>query len=276
MIIVKLMGGLGNQMFQYSLGRSLSIKKKCKLVIDDSFLKIRTQGFLGVFRDYELNLFPKLRENIKIEDRGKEIKAITITEKYFHYDDEIEKRKELGYFPVRLTGYWQSPKYFEDCESVVRDDFQFPIESTPNVNSLMDEISSKNSVMINVRRTDYLNGDYFEVLGRNYFSEAIRIMEKKHDDLFYYVFSDDIEWCKQNFQGEKFFVVDHSYAGHKFIDYLNLMKNCKHQIISNSTFAWWSAWLNPNKEKTVIRPNKWFVNKDIIVDDLFPQNWIGC
>jgi hypothetical protein len=270
-ITINLMGGLGNQMFQYALGRSVAETNDVKLYLDKAFLENRTPGFVNVFRDYELDLFPNIIENTTDHST---INYTKVFEPHFHHAWGLTEAKLQPEQHVYLTGYWQSYKYFENIESIIRHDFSFPEIKETRTENLRQKIMSENSVMINVRRSDYLTDSLFEDLTMEYFNECIEKIEALVDQPTFYVFSDDIEWCKKNFTDEKFFVVDKSYAGKKYIDYLNLMSSCKHQIIPNSTFAWWAAWLNSNENKIVMYPSKWFTDPSKDTKDLCPTDWI--
>ncbi len=272
MIVVRLMGGLGNQMFQYALGRGLEEKNNNEMLLDTSFLENRTPGFVNVFRDYELNLFPNLKEKIVTRENGP-ASVIPVQEPYFHFCQELVDVKLSNENDYLLVGHWQTYKYFENVSDSIREEFTFPDIVEPKTKELQEEILSCNSVMINVRRADYLVDSLFEDLDMDYFLECVDKMSEMVDNPKFYVFSDDIEWCKENFTDEKFFVVDKSYAGHKYIDYLHLMSCCKHDIIPNSTFAWWAAWLNNNEDKIVMYPSKWFTDPSKDPKDLFPQDW---
>lgn len=276
-IVVRLMGGLGNQMYQYAIGRGLEEKNNNMMLLDTSFLENRTPGFVNVFRDYELNLFPKLKEKLvdatNVDHQGH---IQVIHEPHFHYSNVLMESTLPPDHNYLLIGHWQTPKYFEDISDSIREEFSFPDILEPKTLKLQEEILSCNSVMINVRRSDYLTDNLFEDLGMDYFNKCIDEISKKVDNAYFYVFSDDIEWCKENFKTwqDRFFIVDKSYAGHKYIDYLHLMSCCKHDIIPNSTFAWWAAWLNKNEDKIVMYPSKWFTDPSKDPKDMFPEDWI--
>jgi hypothetical protein len=146
--------------------------------------------------------------------------------------------------------------------------------SNPHTLSLLTNIRESNSVMINVRRADYLNTDFHGVFGMDYINSAVKIVESKVENPKYFIFSDDIEWCIENIDLPNMTIVNHSYKGPKFSHYLQLMMNCKHFIIPNSSFAWWSACLNQNTDKIVIAPKRWFNRDDINTIDLIPDNWL--
>ena len=261
MISVTLMGGMGNQMFQYALGRSLSIKNRLPMNLDLSFLNRRDFGPNFVYRNYDLDIF-NINPNF---GTGGDI----VKEPHFQYSEDLLNMNIDRH--INIEGYWQTPKYFNNIEDIIRNDFQFN-DIVPESN-LLNSIRNTNSVMINIRRTDYLNTNFHGVMGNDYIMRAVEIIKSKVENPNYFIFSDDVQWCIENIHLENMTIVDHSYAGNKFNYYLQLMINCKHFIIPNSSFAWWSAWLNNNTDKVVIAPKNWF-NMDIDTSDLIPDNWI--
>jgi Glycosyl transferase family 11 len=280
MYIVKLMGGLGNQMFQYALGRALSLRYNRPLKIDQSFLKRRDLGSNFVYRNYDLDIF-NLSEGVEKDFRVNRDEVVEIKELFFHYSEDLVINtvgRDLYRSNLLFEGYWQSYLYFANYEKQLREDFQFKnsiFNSTDSkVKSLICNISSNNSVMLNVRRTDYLNTDFHGVMGLDYFDKAMKLIEDRVANTTYFIFSDDIDWCRENFKQKNIVIVDHAYKGDKFSNYLELMSICKHYIIPNSTFAWWSAWLNQDSKKIVIAPKTWFADSAIDTTDLIPTNWI--
>jgi len=277
MLVVKLMGGLGNQMFQYAFTKNLAEKNNIQFKIDLSFLKRRDLGSNFVYRDFDLDIFNlEVSSEINPIDLENQIKII---ENFFHYNSEIEQQifnSKLKNF--YLEGYWQSPKYFQNITEDLKKDFTFknPIENINDdkIKVLLDDILSSNSVMVNIRRTDYLNTNFHGIMDINYFDSAKKIIESKIENPKYFIFSDDIDWCIDNIKFENQVIVNHNYKGYKFGTYLQLMKNCKNFIIPNSTFAWWSAWLCDNQNKNVVCPKKWFNDSKINTDDLIPSDWI--
>lgn len=276
MIVVKLMGGMGNQMFQYAIGRNLSLKYNLPLKIDLSFLKSRNMGPNFVYRDYDLDLF-NVEEDFDLNSVDQ---IFTINEPHFQYSENLlNSISNLLYNKINVLfdGYWQTPLYFKEFESQIREDFKFKntIENAEDiVKEMASKINSSNSVMINVRRTDYLNNDFHGVFETDYIYKSVDIIKSKINNPEFFVFSDDIEWCKQNIDLPNMTIVDHRYKGHKFNYYLQLMSSCKHFIIPNSSFAWWSAWLNTDNNKIVISPKKWFNREEINTKDLIPNDWI--
>lgn len=276
MIISKLMGGLGNQMFQYAVARNLSLNHNVELKIDLSFLNNRNMGSNFVYRDYDLNLF-NIKPDFEI-DFSKRI--VHSNQPHFHYSksyiDSISNLLLEGN-SVLLDGYWQSPFFFSEFEEEIRKDFEFinKVENeTGEIKEMLNLIESTNSVMLNVRRTDYLNTSFHGVMGMDYLNKAKDIIEQKVENPHYFIFSDDVNWCKENINFENMTLVDHRYKGEKFGYYLQLMSKCKHFIIPNSTFAWWAAWLNTNDSKVVIAPKQWFTDSKINTNDIIPSDWI--
>jgi hypothetical protein len=291
------MGGLGNQMFQYAFARSVSLKFNLPLCLDLSFLNRRDLDHLPnfVYRNYDLSVF---KFDHKTEKSKKKLDNIVVIEEpHFHYDNniftsiskELYPKKKLFHFlrfdnsstkDILLEGYWQSPKYFNQFENIIRNDFTFNNQvhliKDDRIHELLKKINNSNSVMLNVRRTDYLKDDTYENLGIGYINSCISYMNTIVDNPSYYIFSDDIEWCRENIHIPNMTIVDHSYKGEKFSIYLQLMSQCKHFIIPNSTFAWWAAWLNYSQSKIVIAPKKWFNEGSRIHDDkdLIPDSWI--
>lgn len=295
MIVVKLMGGLGNQMFQYAFAKNLAIKNNTVLKVDLSFLLDRTPRENFIFREYDLGIFNLNVEQIKKDELQqflaprrqsffdrvlgkKKIDTQIIKEQFFYFDATNISTKENIY----IEGYWQTEKYFKEIESTIKNDFSFQYPLSELETTLNNQIRSTNSICVNFRRTDFVNlknsADTHGVTEMDYYEHAIQLIAEKVYEPHFYIFSDDIEWCKENIKlNYPMTFVDHQYKGIKFSSYLQLMKNCKHFIIPNSTFAWWAAWLAENENKVVIAPKNWF--KDEILqnqtDDIIPTGWIS-
>jgi hypothetical protein len=267
MIVVKLMGGMGNQMFQYALGRKLSLRNNVEMCLDLSFLNNRELKVIQ--RDYDLDIFtiePKFKtDDIKIDGSIKE-QSLTFQDNV----SELTIRKNRNYL---LEGFWQCPKYFNEIQDTIKSDFTFKEKIIDESIDLYDEIINSNSVMIDIRRTDYLNTTFHGVVGSEHVNKACTEIVRYVENPKYFIFSDDIEWCRSNIKLPNSMFVENIHAGRKFGNKLQLMTSCRHFIISNSTFAWWAAWLSKNKNKTVVYPDKWYSNtrSDIVTREL---NWI--
>ena len=171
-----------------------------------------------------------------------------------------------------LKGYWQSEKYFKNAEGLIRQKLSFP-EITDAVNKeTLQRIQSSNSVSLHVRRGDYLTDGRACTLGLNYYNAAISHLKEKTKDLVFYVFSDDIEWARQNVREASTVFINGNKGDKSYID-MQLMSACKHNIIANSSFSWWAAWLNNNASKIVIAPQIWMPDMKN-TRDLIPESWV--
>jgi hypothetical protein len=269
MIVVRLKGGLGNQMFQYALGRVLALKNNDKLKLDVSFYESRTSA---VARAFSLDIF-----NTKVEiATNSEIPCVFLfwrrtREKYFYFDKRILELQGMLY----LDGDWQSPKYFEGFEEIIRQDFSLKNPPALNIQNLAKEIQNSESLCIHVRRGDYVGHKVHDVVNLEYYKNGVEHINQKTKIDKIYMFSDDIEWCRTNFSFEiptEF--VGQEYAGRKDEGHMYLMSQSKHFIIANSSFSWWGAWLSESKDKIVICPKQWFTNESINTSDLIPKAWI--
>ncbi len=287
MIIVRLKGGLGNQMFQYALGRALSLRYNTRLKLDTFFYNLNLKNVTK--RGYDLDVFNisgeiahksdipflyRLYNNKTVVDiisMFRKIIKIKGQEKGFNFDSSIFNIGEDTY----LDGYWQSPKYFTEYEDVIRKDFTPKNIPTQNIQDLAKEISNTNALCIHVRRGDYVGNPSHEVITKDYYDKCIEEISKTKTIGKIYVFSDDVDWCKNNlsFSFPTMFV-ENEYSGVKGEGHMFLMSKCKNFIIANSSFSWWAAWLSNDKEKIVICPKQWFGDASIDTSDLIPKEWI--
>ena len=275
-VVVKLQGGLGNQMFQYAAGLALARRTKSQLILDLSFLLDRSPRPDFTYRDYDLPVF-KLASDCQVARDGSAYakKFHCVAEKHFHFDPEIEN---LG-TNIYLDGYWQSPRYFESALDEVRQSFQFVSEIGPEARKILDTIQNSESVCLNVRRADFVSNPRTRAVhgfcGEAYFRAAARRIAGKVKSLHFFIFSDDIEWCRSaNLVGDMpCTFISHDLAGPRFATYLQLMKSCKHFILPNSTFGWWAAFLSESKNKAVVVPKPWFNDSKINTSDLIPAGW---
>ena len=273
MISVKLMGGLGNQMFQYAFAKNLSLICNVELELDLSFLNRRDLGKNFTYRNYDLDIF-NIQELTTIKEKNYNI----IKEPHFHFSIDLYnyvKNLLKSGKNISLDGYWQSSKYFKESEEEVRKLFEFTNKITDDISclELIKKIKNSNSVMVNIRRTDYLNNDFHGVVSSEYVNSAKKIIKAKVDNPKYFIFSDDIKWCQDNLTDDSSEIITHEFSGFKFSKYLQLMTLCNHFIIPNSTFAWWAAYLNDDENKCVIAPKKWFNRENIKTSDVYLKNW---
>ena len=186
---------MGNQMFQYAFARSISLKTNTEFKIDLSFLKRKDLGENFTYRDFDLDIF-NISENIIKEIQTDNLQSVS--EKMFSYSQETVNTIEQNIGnDLYLDGYWQSYKYFEEFEDYIKKDFTFKnlVENNKdtNVKNMFKDIIKSNSVMVNIRRSDYLNNNFHGVMGSDYINESSKIIESKIDNPKYFVFSDDIE-----------------------------------------------------------------------------------
>ena len=282
MIIIQMSGGLGNQMFQYAL--YLKLKKLGREVkFDSTSSYIRDNA-----RPIQLAVF-----NIQYPEATKE-ELIEMTDSSMLLKDRIrrklkgrkskEYREEgFGYDPVVLTqdpaylvGTFQSELYFQDMKEQIREVFRFDQSVMQQETLAMkDTIKSTTSVSIHVRRGDYLNAEevYGEICTDAYYDGAIKYMLEKYPDATFYLFTNDLTWADFFVNARPFANIVVVKDNTEYTGYLDmyLMKHCKHNIIANSSFSWWAAWLNSHQEKTVIAPAKWLNSaecKDICTDEM--------
>jgi hypothetical protein len=288
MIIVQLKGGLGNQLFQYAAGLSLARHHGVPVKVDVNELK-QPDELIGTLRNYELQhllappqianpqeIHSLTKSNVIINYFRKTLpsfRRIIYNEKRFEFDPNFFKAGKNIY----LKGYRQSEKYFHSISKEIHATFQLKPTLTGNIADFANAINKKESVSVHIRRGDYNNSavnDYHGIASESYYQQAIDRLICSLENPSFYVFSDNIDWIKQNLQfaGQVEFVSGSISKTH-YEDFY-LMSRCKHNIIANSSFSWWAAWLNSNPDKKIIAPLKWFNNAPYNTSDLIPKDWI--
>ena len=298
MVTVFLRGGLGNQMFQYAAGLALAKKRGDELRLDTVFLSDRFPRRYFTFRTFDLEdvfmieprLTPlsRLASAVRIPgfwlgidllemNLGKGMGTVNIA-----YQNEREGF-EGNIFPtaknIVLYGRWESERYFADAKSDVRDAFQFRHALSGEAERIRTMVRSSNSVSVHIRRNDFLGkereGGKAVNVGKIYYDSAFEHLASRVKDPHYFVFSDDVEWCKKNISLPSVVYLDSATAGPKASFHLALMSQCKHNVIANSTFSWWGAWLNQNPEKIVVAPRHWPQLSEKAGRDVVPRGWVG-
>lgn len=290
-VISQIIGGLGNQMFQFAVGRALSIAYDTPLLLDiGDFTKYRLhQGFelarvfscpvtLAEPQDISAVLgWQSSRLARRIFSRPS-LRFLRnrhfMVEPHFHYWPGICNIL----LPNYLMGYWQSERYFADVAQIIRTDFTFRQPMSSRNLELAEEIGLANAVSLHVRRGDYVSDPKTTatngVCPPSYFDTAIRYISTRVTAPHFFVFSDDMEWVRANLHiDHPRHYVDHNRGSESYND-MRLMSLCRHHIIANSSFSWWGAWLNPRDDKMVIAPKKWFANSNDS-KDLFPSGWVA-
>jgi hypothetical protein len=296
MICLQLKGGLGNQMFQYAFGVTMSYKLKSDLVFDLSFNDNIPKAKGITNRSFQLTIFNILPIEISKNDLRKlkplfnrvvntiatkiGINGIQTSSYFLEKQYGYNKRINIISSNCYLSGYWQSYYYFESIEPKIRELFTFKSDLNGENLNRLNLIIGTNSVSIHIRRTDFLNNKSHDIHGScslTYYKDAIELVNSKIQSPHYFIFSDDIEWVKENdlFSNLQATFIFGNIMDKSYID-MQLMSNCKHNIIANSSFSWWGAWLNGNPDKLVVAPKQWFLNAELNkqTNDLIPQKWV--
>lgn len=285
MILSRLIGGLGNQMFQYAAGRSLAVKNDCALMLDIS-------GFenYSLHNGYELNTFNIQAGVADVDDISKLMNVQSKLARFFykklgvrnksHFVDKDFVFDSQFYdikHPVYLDGYWQSYKYFESISLLLKDELS-PKNPLSGLNlEVAKNISKVNSVSLHIRRGDYVSNlatnKVHGFLGLEYYKKAISLILSKVSNPYFFVFSDDISWARENLElTNNVMFIDHNHGENSYED-IRLMSLCQHHIIANSSFSWWGAWLGQNPSKIVLYPERWFATSDRDTSTLCPPEW---
>lgn len=287
MIVVRLSGGLGNQLFQYAAGRALSSRLDAELVLDRSWFGQRS--WRTTSRPYELDPYPLQARTLET----RELPTLAL------YTNAMLKRVPLGALrgPLRLVreahpgfdpsflalrddvyldGYWQSPRYFESLAAHVRREATPTVAMSGDDRRVIASMESSDPVAVHVRRGDYVSvraaAKAHGALSIDYYRAATSAVLERLRAPQFLVFSDDPKWTRENLRIDApTQYVAHNGAAGAFQD-LRLMASCRHQIVANSSLSWWGAWLNPNPGKIVIAPEPWFNAGDPA--DLIPDQWL--
>ena len=266
MIIIRLRSGLGNQMFQYAFFKQMQFwhgEENVKLDIDthrwhkhngreiDKIFKIDLSGDAAPRKlslsmaDVSFSLINRLLRKL----RGLKHKSYVFW-KDLNFEDYPNLKGD-----VFIEGFWNEEKYFEDVKEQIKQIYTFPPLNNDYQQSILQEIESNESVGIHVRRGDYAEyPDQFPMCTSAFYAAALKIIQKAHSKIRCFVFSDDLDWCKKNLAFiDSVEFVENKVNTEAYIDMM-LMSRCKHNIMANSTFSWWAAWLNNNSEKIIIYP----------------------
>ena len=275
-IIVNCLGGLGNQMSQYAFYKELE------------FRGYNVEFYIGGFESYNLHnyelekvfnvdinyankkdiapyfsIFAKILRRLKLSNGG------LILQKHFEYYEPYLHYYRDSY----LIGYWQSESYFSNVCDDIRDKFKFPPLNSYNL-PLSEKINNSNSVSLHIRRGDYVGHELYDgICNLDYYKRAIVYMRERIKTPLFFVFSNDINWCKLNLGIDDVEYVSGNTGVNNYCD-MQLMSLCKHNILANSSFSWWGAWLNNNPHKLVIVPRKFFNGDMYNETDIYPSSWI--
>lgn len=284
------MGGLGNQLFQYAVGRHLAFLHSTSLKLDISWFRQQEQ------RKYVLDYFsinsiiatdeetaPFLKNNSRITRNFNRLKKIIlpslpqkyIKEKYLDFDPTILNAPDNVY----LDGYWQSERYFKDIMPVLEEEFVLREPHDTSNQEVLDLLNQeKNPVCIHIRRGDYLTNQvtnrYHGVLPMTYYYSGIELLQQTIKDPHFFIFSDDPKAVRElsNIKYPITYVTNN--PPEKDYEDFRLMSKCRHFIIANSSFSWWAAYLSKGQKKTVIAPSQWFTGISYNPKDRIPDNWV--
>ena len=295
MILIQLLGGLGNQMFQYAAAKALAKHTKSKLLIDVHMLQQTASTNNSItFRALELGLFKNIQECTATENitvsflspskKNKLLKKLGLPfkkvyeETAFTYEDSFFLQRS----PVLLKGYFQSEKYFAPISKTLRQSFTFPALQPDDTNLReLQHIQSSCAISVHIRRGDYVNDIAINAVHGccdiAYYTKAFAYMQQQLGTVAFVFFSDDPAWVNETFlrQLPDSILIKNNDGADSWKD-MYLMSKCRHHIIANSSFSWWGAWLNDNLDKKVIAPKIWFADekRNKATTDLIPANWI--
>lgn len=289
-VLARLIGGLGNQMFQYATGRALAERHGVPLLLDASGFahyelrryelaelsiqsRVATEDELA--RAGVVAITPTLLNRVK-RKLGMQRPANVLREGSFTYDARIEGVQA----PVYLDGYWQSERYFVGIADMLRKEFTLnaPTDSANADMASRIAAAGNKAVSLHIRRGDYVNNphtaQYHGVCSLDYYRAAVEHVAARVADPHFFIFSDDHAWVSENFRlSHATTLVDVNGADRGVWD-MALMKACGHHIIANSSFSWWGAWLNPAVDKIVVAPERWFAGASHDTSDLIPSTWV--
>lgn len=290
MIVVRILGGLGNQMFQYALGRCLSLERGVPLKLDVSVLErynlhryslqhfaieeqFATPAEIKSFAPFTTLLHTRAeRWSSRFKHRFHLARPMMV-ESGFDFDPKVLSSPATCY----LDGYFQSEKYFAAQRDLIRQEFQIKTPIDAENREALSQIEGRNSVSLHVRLGDYISNATTNAVhgtcGVEYYQAAIAHMMQHVKNPHFWVFSDDPEGAAKRLNLD----VPHTFVAHndaqRNYEDLRLMSACRHHVIANSTFSWWGAWLNPRAGKIVCAPRRWFANGNA-TPDLLPPDWV--
>jgi hypothetical protein len=269
-IVVRMEGGLGNQMFQYAAGLSLARRNGVSLRLDLSAIRAdpKRTFMLNEFGIEGDDLFSRLCLALWRMGRTR------FVEPYFQYCENFESQPGNLY----LEGYWQSPRYFPDLHSELQKLFVPAEPASVGMLALLRAMEDSDSVGIHVRRGDYVQDPatnaFHGVCGQDYYRAALQVMQQRVPDARLFVFTDDPEWVVAELDLGVPFKLVSGRAEMNTTQEWWLMSRCKHQVIANSSFSWWAAWLGEQQGKVAVAPKRWFADETIDTCDLIPQEWL--
>ena len=288
MFTVRLIGGMGNQLFQYAFAKARSLDTKSDFQMDLNYLLDRTPKKGFTFRNYGLDIFaitPSIYKKDKklfafrvYTDRilVKLCQVLGINNLYTVYIGIKFGYETVGNVSSNcyFIGYFQSYKYFHHIQPLLQEELVLKEPIDECAREIYTNIQLTNSVCLHIRKGDYVNHSYHNTLDFSYYNKSISYIKEVIGDITIFIFSDDINWCKANFITDvQHIFVGNDIAGKGERNHFELMRSCKHFIIANSSFSWWAAYLAIYKHKVVVAPRKWFKNDNRNVRDIILPEW---
>lgn len=284
MVIVKIIGGLGNQMFQYAYAKALEQKGHEVKIDISAFETYKLHGGYQLDK-YNIDLDSSIKdENDKFYKNNLCSKVLRkiglnfskrIKEKSLLFDKKLLEIDDNSY----LDGYFQCEKYFKDIREIILKQFTINQDISNYTKEIKNKIqNSQNSCSLHIRRGDFVNSTNINIHGAcdiEYYKKAIQYLEEKVENINYFIFSDDIEWVKENLAIQNAIYIDSKEKRIPHED-IYLMSLCKNNIIANSSFSWWGAWINRNENKIVIAPKRWFADDKLESQskDIVCESWV--
>lgn len=287
MVIVRLKGGVGNQLFQFACGRAIAAHRGEELFLDLIYLTVNPLNFMP--RDFKLERL----DNFKIADDNtlKSFNSLYLQGNAAFVTEEFPKHSLLSLLnnktieAVLLDGYFQDEFYFFGCGDLIRKEFKVLLDHYPDDSLCSLRDSDQNTVSIHLRRGDYLSPENLKALGicePGYYQEAISIIESLVPDPHFYIFSDDPDQADRLFykllkyKTNVSAIINHKDPEHKDLVELSLMTQCKHFILANSSYSWWGSYLSDSPAKRIIAPRKWFNDESLsqLSEDIALETWV--
>jgi GT2 family glycosyltransferase len=281
LVVSRLNGGLGNQFFQYAVGRALALRYDATLKLDLSELADDPR------RRYELDKYP-IRATIATADElmmfgdGPAGRSASCTrsgctryrEPHFRFDPVVRGAAP----PVQLIGFWQSERYFRHIADTIRHELTPIAPMDPENERALASILQTSAIAVHIRRGDYVTNPLAAVRhgvpSLGYYRRAMDNIASRVADPVFYVFSDDHDWVRDNLRHPAPLVQMTANGPERGFRDIQLMSACKHHILANSSFGWWGAWMNTSADKIVIAPTPWFLDEGLDTRDLLPPGWI--
>jgi hypothetical protein len=287
MIISKITSGLGNQLFQYALGRHLALQADTSLWFDlryfhqeyatDTVRKFKLDRFNIDYKLLDTSAWQWAAKATRLLP-GRSLRPLIETryEADFHFDPAVVRPAA----PLTiLWGFWQSERYFSESAAQIRQELTFNRPLGKSFLDFQQKIKAANvPISVHVRRGDYVThpefSQSFGFVGLEYYQKALSHLQSRFPDATLFFFSDDPDWVRANIKTDQPHVFVQNNGPDADVDDLQLMSLCRHHVIANSSFSWWGAWLDPHPDNVVIAPQRWFANKPWDTKDLIPSSWL--